>query len=75
MDGSGIMKTGEVTIQVLEADEGMILTDGETFSTLLYLGINDYPERWEEITIEEAIERGYEPEPVLEEESSMEVVI
>ena len=34
---------------VLEPDEGMILTNGETYSKLVYLGVNDTPENWHEI--------------------------
>ena len=37
----------------LTAAPGMVLTDGETYSTEVYLGCNDKPENWHEITIEE----------------------
>lgn len=33
----------------LIADEGMILTNGETFSTEVWLGIHDSPENWNEV--------------------------
>lgn len=40
-----------MTIQgnVITADEGKILTNGETYSTQVYLGIYDSPENWREI--------------------------
>lgn len=38
-----------IEIRVLEPDEGMILTNGETYSKRVYLGINDTPENWHEI--------------------------
>ena len=41
---------------VLKADEGMTLTNGETFGKVVYLGINDSVENWHEITDEEAEE-------------------
>ena len=64
MDGGGIMKQGSVTIQILEADEGKILTNGEIFSTVVYLGVNDSSENWKEITEEEAVEIGYTNEDI-----------
>ena len=33
----------------LQADDGMVLTNGETYSTLVYLGVNDDPNNWTEI--------------------------
>ena len=33
----------------LIADDGMVLTNGETYSTQVYLGIYDSPENWREI--------------------------
>lgn len=36
------------------ADEGMILTDGETYSTEVWLGKLDSPENWHEIPESEA---------------------
>lgn len=38
-----------IEIRVLEPDEGMVLTNGETYSKLVYLGVNDTPENWHEI--------------------------
>ena len=34
---------------VITADNGMALTNGETYSTRVYLGINDSPDNWREI--------------------------
>lgn len=48
------MKSEDIVLRSLKADDGMILTNGETFSTLVYLGIYDSPENWREITEEEA---------------------
>ena len=35
------------------ANEGMVLTNGESYVKKIYLGINDNPNNWYEITIEE----------------------
>lgn len=37
-----------------KADEGMKLTNGETFVDIIYLGKNDSIDNWHEITEEEA---------------------
>ena len=37
----------------LTASNGMWLTDGEAYGRIVYLGINDKPENWHEITEEE----------------------
>ncbi|MBQ5678206.1 MAG: hypothetical protein IIV47_05000 [Clostridia bacterium] len=47
------MITEKVT--VLKADEGMTLTNGEAFGKVVYLGKNDSPDNWHEITDEEAM--------------------
>ena len=42
---------------VIAPDEGMVLTNGETYSTdskYITLGVNDSPDNWYEITAEEA---------------------
>lgn len=41
---------------VLQADEGMTLTNGEAFGKVVYLGINDDKNNWKEITDIEAEE-------------------
>lgn len=38
---------------ILKADEGKVLTNGITFGTVVYLGENDSPLNWYEITEEE----------------------
>lgn len=47
---------------VLTAREGYVYTNGETFSTVIRLGINDSADNWHEITEEEA-ERLHSEEP------------
>lgn len=42
-----ITKTIEMT--ALEAADGYVLTNGSTYSRLVYLGINDSPSNWHEI--------------------------
>ena len=41
---------------VLKADEGMTLTNGDAFGKTIYLGKNDSEDNWHEITDEEAEE-------------------
>ena len=41
---------------ILKADEGMTLTNGETFGKVVYLGANDNADNWREITDEEMLE-------------------
>lgn len=48
------MITETITIQKLTASEGMTLTNGEAFGKEVYLGCNDKPENWQEITDEQA---------------------
>lgn len=43
------MKKQPIQIIVLEPDEGMVLTNGETYSYRVYLGVNDSPDNWWEI--------------------------
>ena len=38
---------------ILIAKEGYVYTNGETFSNVIRLGVNDAPDNWWEITIEE----------------------
>lgn len=42
-----------ISIIELKASEGMLLTNGETVSDVVFLGINDSPDNWWEIPIEE----------------------
>ena len=60
-----VQSTKTVELRILKADEGMVLTDGENFSSVggeVYLGVNDAPENWHEITEEEAEQKRTELE-------------
>ena len=35
---------------ILKADEGFYLTNGDTFAKVVYLGKNDSPDNWHEVT-------------------------
>ncbi len=50
------MKTMNENPIHLIADEGMILTDGDVYSTEVWLGKLDSPENWREITMDEVPE-------------------
>lgn len=52
-----------VEIIKLTAAEGMTLTNGEAFGKTVYLGVNDKPENWHEITDAEAAELQKTDEP------------
>ena len=39
-----------ITLRQLEAEEGHVLTNGEAYGKVIYLGKNDSPENWHEIT-------------------------
>lgn len=50
------METNIFEMRELKAGEGMVLTNGEAFSSVggsVYLGINDSFDNWHEITEEE----------------------
>ena len=50
------MKITTIELKKITAGEGMVLTNGETYSSVggeVYLGKNDVPENWHEITEEE----------------------
>lgn len=50
------MTINTIELKELKAAEGMVLTNGEAFSEVggsVYLGANDSPENWHEITEEE----------------------
>lgn len=50
------MEIKTIELRELKAEDGMVLTNGETYSSvggLVYLGINDSPDNWYEITEEE----------------------
>lgn len=42
-----------IEITKLTASEGMVLTNGQAYGKEIYLGCNDSPENWFEITIED----------------------
>lgn len=46
----------KTTIELIKltANEGMTLTNGEAFGKEIYLGCNDSPDNWREITDDEA---------------------
>ena len=48
------MKQTTIELVKLTASEGMTLTNGEAFGKEIYLGCNDSPDNWHEITDEEA---------------------
>ena len=50
------MKIKTIELRELKAEDGMVLTNGETYSSVggsVYLSINDSPDNWHEITEEE----------------------
>lgn len=51
-----IMKITTIELKKITASEGMTLTNGEAFGKEVYLGCNDKPENWREITDKEAEE-------------------
>ena len=58
-----MQRTIENGINVLRADEGMMLTDNSSFGTTVRLGKEDDGSTWYEITAEEAAERMAEDIP------------
>ena len=61
------MEKSTIKVTKLTAAEGMTLTDGETFSKIVYLGKNDKAENYTEITDEEAAAKQAEIEKELAE--------
>lgn len=50
------MNISTIELKKITASDGMVLTNGETFSSVggsVYLGVNDSAENWREITEEE----------------------
>lgn len=50
------MTINTIELREIKADKGKVLTNGEAYSEIggsVYLGINDKPENWHEITEEE----------------------
>ena len=58
------MEKSTIKLIKLTASEGMTLTNGQAFGKEIYLGVNDTPENWREITDAEA-------EEILEKESEV----
>lgn len=50
------MKTETIIIEKLTAAEGMTLTNGGAFGKEIYLGCNDSPDNWREVTDAEAMQ-------------------
>lgn len=49
----GIMIIEEIKLRKMVATDGFVLTNGDVYSKEIYLGKNDKPENWHEITDEE----------------------
>ena len=50
------MEIINIELRCIKADEGKVLTNGEAYSSVggqIYLGVNDSPDNWHEITEEE----------------------
>ncbi len=47
------MKKTTIEIIKLTASDDMVLTNGEAYGKEVYLGCNDKPENWQEITVAE----------------------
>jgi hypothetical protein len=47
------MEITKIELRKLTASSGMVLTNGESYGKEIYLGKNDAPENWREITEEE----------------------
>ena len=50
------MKIIDIELKCIQADSGKVLTNGEAYSSVggqIYLGVNDSPDNWHEITEEE----------------------
>jgi hypothetical protein len=64
-----VVGTMKIKNNVLTADIGMMLTNGDTFGHTVYLGVGDSIDNWHEITEEEA-ERLQNIETPTEEEAT-----
>ncbi len=51
-----IMEKTVVNVKKLTASQGMVHTNGEVYGRVIYLGCNDSPKNWYEISEEEATE-------------------
>lgn len=59
------MEKSTIELIKLTASEGMTLTNGEAYGKEIYLGNNDSPDNWREITDEKAAELQKVEEPEL----------
>lgn len=50
------MEMTTIELRKLTATDGYVLTNGEAYSKEVYLGVNDSPDNWHEITEEEFAE-------------------
>ncbi len=50
------MKMTIIELRKITANDGYVLTNGEIYSKEIYLGVNDSPDNWHEITEEEYAE-------------------
>lgn len=50
------MKMTTIELRKLTATDGYVLTNGEAYGKEIYLGVNDSPDNWHEITDEEYAE-------------------
>ena len=50
------MKITTIELKKITATDGYVLTNGETYSKEIYLGVNDKADNWHEITEEEYAE-------------------
>lgn len=57
-----------IQIPVLKPSDGMILTNGETYSEEVWLGINDSADNWREVPMAEYDEYLAEQEKLLEQQ-------
>ena len=46
-----------IELKKITASAGYVLTNGEAYGTEIYLGVNDAPENWHEITEAEYAEK------------------
>lgn len=61
------MTETKITLRKLTAADGYVLTDGEVYGKEIYLGKNDSPDNWHEITDAEYAEILAEQEQTEEE--------
>lgn len=47
------MNITTIELRKLTANDGMILTNGEVYGKEIYLGVNDSPDNWHEVSIAE----------------------